>query len=149
MNFSTDIVGPSTPPPDFLDKLTEGCIVTNGTFLECENSKAFKHWLRTAQLQTIIQVENVTVENWYGKILHPLMLTGMKNLKEFVITSGNLTGFAGDFPPLKNLQVRFIILRCRQYLLIVLEQQESSYNEQQIRRGPFNAFQKLASTHNG
>uniref|UniRef100_A0A336M0B6 CSON006826 protein n=1 Tax=Culicoides sonorensis TaxID=179676 RepID=A0A336M0B6_CULSO len=82
----------------------EGCQLTNQTILECDNSKAFKNWLRNADSFRIKEVQNVTVQNWYGKTLLPLMLAGLKNLQAFTIASGNLTSIAGDFPHLVFLQ---------------------------------------------
>lgn len=100
---SADIVHQSTTTIPFVP---DGCILTteNNT-LTCGNSKAFKLWLSTAERELIRQVEKVTVENWYGRVLHLLMLSGMRNLREFAIMSGNLTHFAGDFPPLEKLEV--------------------------------------------
>lgn len=98
--------------------MIDGCILINGTLLECDHSKAFKNWLRTTPAEVIKKVNNVIIDNWHGRILHPLMLTGMKELREFVISSGNLTGFAGDFPPLKNVQVMLNYLNMKNIFLL-------------------------------
>lgn len=83
----------------------EGCTLYNNTILECITSKAFKHWIRNEDVSIIHQVENVTVENWFGRTLHPLMLVGLTNLTEFIILSGNITSVAGNFPELTRLEV--------------------------------------------